>query len=96
MMAIGYLIDGRLDVWTEKGIAIVIFLAFVFAIAYTVWSLLLHHNNVSKVAVFGCLNPVFGAILSALLLKESGQSFGIKEVIALVLISGGICIVQKD
>ena len=56
----------------------------------------MHHNNVSKVAVFGCLNPVFGAILSALILKESGQSFGIKEVIALVLISGGICIVQKD
>ena len=40
-------------------------------------------------------NPVFGANLSALILKESGQSFGIKEVIALVLISGGIFIVQK-
>ena len=53
----------------------------------------MHYNNVSKVAVFGCLNPVFGAILSALILKESGQSFGIKEVIALVLISGGIFIV---
>ena len=50
----------------------------------------------SKVAVFGCLNPVFGAILSALILRESGQSFGIKEIIALVLISGGIFIVQKE
>ena len=96
MMIIGYLTGGRLDVWTGKGIAIVIYLAFVSAIAYTVWSLLLHHNNVSKVAVFGCLNPVFGAILSALILKESGQSLGIKEVIALVLISGGIFIVQKE
>ena len=96
MMIIGYLTGGRLDVWTGKGIAIVIYLAFVSAIAYTVWSLLLHHNNVSKVAVFGCLNPVFGAILSAMILKESGQSFGIKEIIALVLISGGIFIVQKE
>ena len=96
MIVIGYLTGGRLDVWTEKGIAIVIYLAFVSAIAYTVWSLLLHHNNVSKVAVFGCLNPVFGAILSALILKESGQRFGIKEIIALVLISGGIFIVQKE
>ena len=95
MMIIGYLTGGRLEVWTGKGIAIVIYLAFVSAIAYTVWSLLLHHNNVSKVAVFGCLNPVFGAILSALILRESGQSFGIREVIALVLISGGIFIVQK-
>lgn len=96
MIVIGYLTGGRLNVWTGKGMAIVIYLAFVSAIAYTVWSLLLHHNNVSKVAVFGCLNPVFGAILSALILKESGQNFGIKEVIALVLISGGIFIVQKD
>ena len=96
MIVIGYLTGGRLNVWTGKGIAVVIYLAFVSAIAYTVWSLLLHYNKVSKVAVFGCLNPVFGAILSALILKESGQSFGIKEVIALVLISSGIFIVQKD
>ena len=95
MIVIGYLTGGRLEIWSGKGIAILIYLAFVSAVAYTVWSLLLHHNDVSKVAVFGCLNPVFGAILSALILKESGQSFGIKEVIALVLISGGIFIVQK-
>ena len=95
MVLTGYLIGGRLNIWTGKGIAILIYLAFVSAIAYTVWSILLHHNDVSKVAVFGCLNPVFGAILSALILKESSQSFGIKEVVALVLISGGIFIVQK-
>lgn len=95
MIIIGYLTDGRLNIWTGKGIVIVIYLAFVSAIAYTVWSLLLRYNDVSKVAVFGCLNPVFGAILSVLILKESGQSFGIKEVIALILISGGIFIVQK-
>ena len=95
MIVIGFLTGGKLNVWTGKGIAILIYLAFVSAVAYTVWSLLLQHNDVSKVAVFGCLNPVFGAILSAIILKESGQSFGIKEVIALVLISGGIFIVQK-
>lgn len=95
MVCIGYLTGGRLQTWSAKGIGILIYLAFVSAIAYTVWSLLLRHNDVSKVAVFGCLNPVFGAILSALILKESGQSFGIKEVIALVFISGGIFIVQK-
>ena len=95
MIVIGCLTGGKLNIWTGKGIGILIYLAFVSAIAYTVWSLLLQYNDVSKVAVFGCLNPVFGAILSALILKENGQSFGIKEVIALVLISGGIFIVQK-
>ena len=96
MIVIGYLTGGKLNVCTGKGIAILIYLAFVSAIAYTLWSLLLRYNDVSKVAVFGCLNPVFGAILSAFILKESTQGFGIKEVIALVLISGGIFIVQKN
>ena len=96
MIVIGYLTGGKLNVCTGKGIAILIYLAFVSAIAYTVWSLLLRYNDVSKVAVFGCLNPVFGAILSAFILKESAQGFGIKEVIALMLISGGIYIVQKN
>lgn len=95
MVCIGYLTGGRLQTWSAKGVGVLVYLAFVSAIAYTVWSLLLRHNDVSKVAVFGCLNPVFGAILSALILNESGQSFGIKEGVALVLISGGIFIVQK-
>jgi len=95
MACVGYMAGGRLETWSVKGFAILIYLAFVSAVAYTLWSLLLRYNDVSKVAVFGCLNPVFGAILSALILKEAGQSLGIKEVVALILISGGIFIVQK-
>ena len=95
MACIGFMTGGHLDTWSVNGIAVLIYLAFVSAIAYTLWSLLLRYNDVSKVAVFGCLNPVFGAILSAAILKETGQSFGIKEGIALILISTGIFIVQK-
>lgn len=95
MACVGYMTGGRLDTWSINGVVILIYLALVSAVAYTLWSLLLRYNDVSKVAVFGCLNPVFGAILSALILKEAGQSFGIKEGIALILISGGIFIVQK-
>ena len=95
MVCVGYVTGGRLSTWNGKGAAILIYLAFVSAIAYTLWSLLLRYNDVSKVAVYGCLNPVFGAILSALILREAGQNFGIKEVIALILISIGIFIVQK-
>jgi len=95
MACVGYMTGGRLETWSVKGFAILIYLAFVSAVAYTLWSLLLRYNDVSKVAVFGCLNPVFGAILSAVILKEAGQSFGIKEGIALILISVGIFIVQK-
>ncbi|MBQ4058588.1 MAG: DMT family transporter [Lachnospiraceae bacterium] len=95
MILTGVLLGGKLDVWKGKGIAILIYLAFVSAIAYTLWALLLRYNDVSKVTIFGFFNPVFGAILSALFLNESGQSFGMKEVVALLLISIGIYMVQK-
>lgn len=95
MILTGITLGGRLEVWTGKGIAILVYLAFVSAIAYTLWALLLRHNDVSKVTIYGFFNPVFGAVLSAIILDESGQSFGVKEIVALLLISIGIYMVQK-
>lgn len=94
MILIGWLLGGRLNVWNAQGIAILIYLAFVSAVAYTLWALLLRYNDVSKVAIYGCFNPIFGALLSAIILQETGQSFGLKEVTALCLVSLGILIVQ--
>lgn len=96
MMIVGYLLGERLDVWSEKGVIILIYLAFLSAIAYTLWAVLLRYNDVSKVAIYGFCNPVFGAILSALLLQETKQDVGVKQVVALILISIGIYIVQKN
>lgn len=96
MMVIGLFLGGRLENWNSAGVAILIYLAFVSAIAYTLWALLLRYNDVSKVAIYGFFNPVFGAVLSALVLKESSQSFGLKEIVALIVISIGIFIVQKN
>lgn len=95
LASVGFLTGGKLTVWRGEGIAVLIYLAFLSAAAYTIWSILLRFNDVSKVAIYGFFNPVFGAILSALFLQEAGQSFGIKEIIALVLISVGIFVVQK-
>ena len=48
------------------------------------------YNPVSRVSVFGFLNPIFGVTLSILLLKESSQEFGIKGIIALILVCLGV------
>ena len=47
-------------------------------------------------AVFGFMNPVFGVILSALLLNGEKQTLGIKSVIALVFVCAGIYIVNRE
>jgi len=95
MILIGWLLGGRLYAWNGYCVAILVYLALVSAIAYTLWALLLRHNDVSKVAIYGCFNPVFGALLSAMILRETGQGLGMKEVLALCMVSVGIFIVQK-
>ena len=49
----------------------------------------------SRVAVFGFMNPVFGVILSAWLLNEREQAFGVLSIISLALVCVGIYIVNK-
>ena len=70
------------------------YLALVSAVAYSLWGILLKYNPISKVAVFGFMNPVFGVILSAILLRE-GDSIGIMCVAALILVCLGIYIVNR-
>ena len=46
-------------------------------------------------AVYGFMNPVFGVILSAWLLAENDQAFGVKTAAALGLVCLGIYVVNR-
>ena len=72
---------------------ILIYLALISSVAYTLWGILLKYNDVSKISIFGFMNPVFGVVLSAILLGEYSQ-LGLKYVLALLLVSAGIVIVN--
>lgn len=96
VMCIGSLIaGGRITGFTVSSTALLIYLAIISSVAYTVWGILLKYNPVAKVTVFGFTNPIFGVILSAIFLGESGQAFGLRGIIALVLVSFGIYIINK-
>ena len=94
MVVCGLIFGGRLDAFSGAAVGMLLWLAFVSAMAYSLWGILLKYNPVSKVAVFGFMNPVFGVILSAILLRES-QSVGVSAIVALVLVCIGIYIVNK-
>lgn len=94
MTIIGLLGGGTLPVVTVQGIWLLLYLAFVSAVAYSLWGILLKYNPISKVAVFGFMNPVFGVILSAIFLNE-GSVLGLTSVAALLLTSAGIFIVNS-
>ncbi len=93
MVIAGFFMGGRIHVVTAQGLLLLLYMAFISAGAYTLWSLLLKHNPVSKVAVFGFCTPVFGVLLSAIILGES-TSFQLKTLIALAFVCIGIIIVN--
>lgn len=95
MTIMGLLMGGKITKVTAAGIAMQFYLACISAVAYSWWGILLKYNPVSRVAVFGFMNPVFGVILSAFLLGEREQASGIKSIIALILVSIGIYITAK-
>ncbi len=75
-------------------VALLVYLGFISAAAYSLWTMTLACNPVSRVSVFGFINPVSGVILSALLLDEAHVLDPIVAVIALVMVSAGIVIVN--
>lgn len=93
MIICGLLFGGRFPAVSGKGMAMLVYLALVSAVAYSLWGILLKYNPVSKVAVFGFMNPVCGVILSALLLDEK-NGIGVTCLVALVLVCVGIYIVN--
>ena len=93
MIFAGFAMGGRLNTVTLKGVFLLLYMAFISAGAYTLWSLLLKYNPVSKVAVFGFCTPVFGVILSAIILGESA-TFQMKTLAALLFVCVGIIVVN--
>ncbi len=75
-----------------QGVLILLWLAFVSAAAFTVWTALLRIHPASKISVFNLLVPVFGTVLSGLLLGEN--ILKIETLLSLLLIAAGILLVN--
>jgi len=73
-----------------------VYMGFISAAAYSVWSAIIAANDVSRVAVFGFVNPIFGVILSAILLGETDVLSPALAVVSLVLVCAGIVIVNRQ
>ena len=90
MMIIGTAFGGRVVFSGGAAISVIIYLAFLSAVAYSLWGVLLKFNPVSKVTIYTFMTPVFGVILSNLMLSEQSSVSPLNLVITLVLICTGI------
>lgn len=94
MTVLGLVLGGRIGTVDLRGAAMLVYLAIVSAAAFSIWGTLLKHNPVSMISVFGFMNPVFGVILSFLLLSERSEAGPLRVVAALGLVALGIVIVN--
>lgn len=96
LAASGAALGGRLSGFTPASSLLLLYMALISAVAYSLWNILLKYNPVSRIAVFGFMNPVLGVILSALLLNEKNQAFSLYGLLSLVLVSAGIITVNRS
>ena len=94
MALIGFAAGGRIHVTGIPALAVLAYLAGVSAVAYTVWSLLLKYNPVSRIAPFMFLQPLFGVALS-LLFDPTAQVAYLQCSGALVLVCASILIISR-
>lgn len=74
---------------------ILTYLALISSVAFSIWGMLLKYYPVSKISIFSFTNPMFGVLLSTLVLKEKNQAEGWKIITALTLVCVGIYLVNK-
>ncbi len=90
MIIVGLACGGYVTIATPKAWGVLIYLAFLSAVAYALWGVLLKFNPVSRVTIFSFMIPVFGVILSMLMLGETNSVPMINLIITLALICTGI------
>lgn len=90
MMIIGFSLNGVVSFESAKAVVVLLYLALLSAVAYALWGVLLKHNEVSRVTIFSFMIPVFGVLLSNLLLEEQSNVSLLNLLLTLVLICIGI------
>ena len=93
LLLIGLLMGGSLAPQSALGIPVLLYLAFVSGAGYVLWALLMKNNPVSRISVFGLVNPVVNVLLSALLNGE--PLFEWQYLAALALVCAGIWLVNR-
>ena len=93
LFVLGTVMGGRLHVQSALAVLVMLYLAFICGAGYILWALLMKNNPVSRIAIFGFVNPVVNVLLSAVLNGE--PLFRWQYLAALVFVCVGIWLVNK-
>ena len=93
LFVLGTVLGGSLHVQSALAVVVMLYLAFICGAGYVLWALLMKNNPVSRIAIFGFVNPVVNVLLSVVLNGE--PLFRWQYLAALVFVCVGIWLVNK-
>ena len=93
LFVLGTVMGGRLHIQSALAVLVMLYLAFICGAGYILWALLMKNNPVSRIAIFGFVNPVVNVLLSAVLNGE--PLFRWQYLAALLFVCVGIWLVNK-
>ena len=91
----GFAAGGRLVSDKPMAYVVLLYLSLHSAEAYSLWAVLLRVNPVSRVAVYTFLQPIFGVILSLLLVDRNSDAPLLRYAAALAMICVSIEVVNR-
>lgn len=94
LVGLGMFSGGSLHIITVKGCFVLLYLALLSAVSFTLWAMLLKYNNIGKICIYNFVIPIAGTLLSGLMLKEN--ILQIRYLISLILVCAGIFIVNRS
>ena len=95
MIAVGLVAGGVITITSITALSVMLYLSLLSAVAYSLWGVLLKHNPVSKVSIYSFMTPVFGVLLSNIMLTEKSDVSPLNLILALILICSGIVILNR-
>ena len=94
LLLIGVIFDGKFNFVAM--LPVFICLSLIYAVSYTLWTVLLKNNPASSITVYSFMTPVFGVIFSSLLLSEDSGVETVNLITALLLVCVGIILWGYD
>lgn len=94
LLIAGTLGGGRFAEASPKAFALLGYLIFLSAAAFSIWTWLLKKHSVGHVTVYNFLVPVFGSLMSGVILHET--VFTMRNLASLVMVCAGIVLVNRE
>lgn len=89
----GLLGGGKGLEFTIKGFGLLLYMGFISAAAFSIWTILLKYNGVGKVTIYKFTIPLFGVFLSYVFLGE--RLMGANVIISMILVALSIILISN-